>query len=98
MCAGTTIGAGILAVPFTTQDAGFVPSSAAILGTYVFSIVTGLLLAEANINLMCELGQVILLAIYGLLQGATCSDASCRSSRGSGEGFLALRAACLLHQ
>ncbi|CAL8461729.1 g1260 [Coccomyxa elongata] len=57
LVAGTTIGAGILAVPYTTQDAGFVPSSAAILGTYVFSIVTGLLLAEANINLMCELGK-----------------------------------------
>ncbi|KAK9908807.1 hypothetical protein WJX75_003150 [Coccomyxa subellipsoidea] len=57
LVAGTTIGAGILALPYTTQDAGFVPSSAAILGTYAFSIVTGLLLAEANINLMCELGQ-----------------------------------------
>lgn len=56
--AGTTIGAGILALPYTTQGAGFVPSSTAIFGTYVFSVVTGLLLAEANINLMCELGQV----------------------------------------
>ena len=36
------------------------PSTAALAGVYVFSIVTGLLLAEANINLMCELGQVSL--------------------------------------
>ena len=56
--AGTTVGAGILAVPFTTQDSGFIPSSASLFGTYVFSIVTGLLLAEANVNLMCELGKV----------------------------------------
>lgn len=55
---GTTVGAGILALPYTTQEAGFVPSTAALAGVYVFSIVTGLLLAEANINLMCELGQV----------------------------------------
>ena len=56
--AGTTVGAGILAVPFTTQDSGFIPSTASLIGTYVFSVVTGLLLAEANINLMCELGKV----------------------------------------
>ena len=52
------MGAGILAVPFTTQDSGFIPSTASLIGTYVFSVVTGLLLAEANINLMCELGKV----------------------------------------
>ena len=56
--AGTTVGAGILAVPFTTQESGFIPSTASLIGTYIFSIVTGLLLAEANINLMCELGKV----------------------------------------
>ena len=56
--AGTTVGAGILAVPFTTQESGFIPSTASLIGTYVFSVVTGLLLAEANINLMCELGKV----------------------------------------
>ena len=55
---GTTVGAGILALPFTTQDSGFIPSSASLFGTYIFSIVTGLLLAEANVNLMCELGKV----------------------------------------
>lgn len=51
------MGAGILALPYTTQEAGFVPSTAALAGVYVFSVMTGLLLAEANINLMCELGQ-----------------------------------------
>jgi hypothetical protein len=51
------VGAGILALPYTTQEAGFVPSTAALAGVYVFSVMTGLLLAEANINLMCELGQ-----------------------------------------
>ena len=52
------MGAGILAVPYTTQEAGFAPSTAALAGVYVFSVTTGLLLAEANVNLMCELGKV----------------------------------------
>ena len=32
-------------------------SSGALLAVYVYSIVTGLLVAEVNINTMCELGQ-----------------------------------------
>jgi len=57
LVAGTTVGAGILALPAVTQDAGYLPSSAVILGCWAFSCVTGLLLAETNIRLMCELGR-----------------------------------------
>lgn len=38
------------------QTAGFVPSCSALLTFYAFSVVSGLLLAEVNINTMCELG------------------------------------------
>ena len=57
LVAGTTVGAGILALPAVTQDAGYLPSSAVILGCWAFSCVTGLLLAETNIRLMCALGR-----------------------------------------
>jgi hypothetical protein len=39
-------GAGILAVPAVTKDAGFVPSCAVLLGCYFFSAVTGLFITE----------------------------------------------------
>lgn len=54
---GTTIGAGMLALPSVTQSSGFVASTAALIGVCVFSVVTGLLIAEVNLNTMCELGS-----------------------------------------
>jgi len=55
--AGTTVGAGILALPAVTRDAGYWPSSAVICGCWLYACVTGLLVAETNIRLMCELGR-----------------------------------------
>lgn len=49
---GSTIGAGILALPDTTQDAGFVPSTTGLVGVWAFLVGQALLLAEVNINLM----------------------------------------------
>ncbi|KAH9790367.1 hypothetical protein KPL71_003375 [Citrus sinensis] len=43
------VGAGILAIPAVTQEAGFLASAVA--------VVTGLLIAEVNVNTMCELGS-----------------------------------------
>eukprot|EP00210_Caulerpa_lentillifera_P006462 g6174.t1 len=57
LVAGTTIGAGMLALPSVTQSSGFVASTVALCGVCVFSIVSGLLIAEVNINTMCELGS-----------------------------------------
>ena len=57
LVAGTTVGAGILALPAVTKDAGYVPSSAVIVACWLYSCVTGLLIAETNIRLMCELGR-----------------------------------------
>ena len=57
LVAGTTVGAGILALPAVTEAAGYAPSSAVIVGCWAYSCVTGLLLAEVNLRLMCELGR-----------------------------------------
>ncbi|GLT55639.1 hypothetical protein SLA2020_287430 [Shorea laevis] len=57
LVAGTTIGAGILAIPAVTQEAGFLASAVACIFCWIFMVVTGLLIAEVNVNTMCELGS-----------------------------------------
>ncbi|KAL2941379.1 Tyrosine-specific transport protein [Bienertia sinuspersici] len=57
LVAGTTVGAGILAIPAVTQESGFLASAVACIGCWAFMVVTGLLIAEININTMCELGS-----------------------------------------
>ena len=47
LVAGTTIGAGALALPSETAASGFAASSVAILGGWGYCIASGLLLAEA---------------------------------------------------
>ncbi|CAM9478620.1 unnamed protein product, partial [Chrysoparadoxa australica] len=54
---GTTVGAGILALPATTITPGFIPSSAALIVAWIFMSCTGLLVAEVNVNLICRNGQ-----------------------------------------
>lgn len=49
---GSTIGAGILALPEITADAGFVPSSVGLVAIWTFLVAQALLLAEVNIQLM----------------------------------------------
>jgi tyrosine-specific transport protein len=55
LVAGSTVGAGILALPAKTIDAGFGPSVLAILMCWVFFSATGLLIAEVNVNTVCAL-------------------------------------------
>ncbi|KAK9810442.1 hypothetical protein WJX72_010819 [[Myrmecia] bisecta] len=57
LVAGTTVGAGILALPVAAEATGFLPSSAGLIAGALWSIASGLTLAEVNINTMCELGQ-----------------------------------------
>ncbi|GMG99966.1 hypothetical protein Nepgr_001806 [Nepenthes gracilis] len=57
LVAGTTVGAGILAIPAVTKEAGFLASAVACIICWIFMVVTGLLIAEVNINTMCELGS-----------------------------------------
>ena len=57
LVAGTTVGAGMLALPAVCQDSGFVPSTAALTGCWFYMISTGLLVLEVNLATMCELGS-----------------------------------------
>ena len=51
LVAGTTVGAGILALPAFTIRAGFLPSSTILIGAWLYMVTTGLLIAEVNLNL-----------------------------------------------
>lgn len=57
LVAGTTIGAGILAIPAVTQESGFLASAVICILCWIFMVTTGLLIAEVNVNTMCELGS-----------------------------------------
>eukprot|EP00897_Mesotaenium_endlicherianum_P004229 jgi/Mesen1/3834/ME000207S02840 len=49
---GTTVGAGILALPAVTAPAGFFPSATVLCSVWAFLVVEALLLAEVNISLL----------------------------------------------
>ncbi|KAG2638895.1 hypothetical protein PVAP13_2NG622800 [Panicum virgatum] len=57
LVAGTMVGAGILAIPAVTQEAGFLASAVTCISCWLYMVVTGLLVAEVNVNTMCELGS-----------------------------------------
>jgi tyrosine-specific transport protein len=57
LIAGTTVGAGILAIPSVTQESGFLASSVACIACWLYMVGSGLLVAEVNVNTMCELGS-----------------------------------------
>ncbi|KAK2431383.1 tyrosine-specific transport protein [Trifolium repens] len=57
LVAGTTVGAGILAIPAVTQESGFLASTVTCIFCWAFMVVTGLLIAEVNVNTMCDLGS-----------------------------------------
>jgi tyrosine-specific transport protein len=66
LVAGTTVGAGVLALPAATAPAGFVPSTVALLVAYVYMTMSGLLIAELTLNRMGRTGRpgVGLLDLY----------------------------------
>ena len=66
LVAGTTVGAGVLALPAAAAPVGFLPSSAGLLLAYVFMNTSGLLIAEVAINRIGETGKqgVGLLELY----------------------------------
>lgn len=57
LVAGTTIGAGVLAIPAVTEPAGFGAAAPALLGAWLFSVSSGLLLAEASLSFLCSTGR-----------------------------------------
>ena len=52
LVAGTTVGAGILALPQVASAPGFLPSTVGLFGAWVFMATTGLLIAEVCCNLV----------------------------------------------
>lgn len=55
LVAGTTVGAGVLALPAKTVSAGFGPSTAALCAAWAYMAASGLLIAEVNVNTLCSL-------------------------------------------
>ncbi|CAA0833523.1 Tryptophan/tyrosine permease [Striga hermonthica] len=81
LVAGTTVGAGILAIPAVTQEAGFLASAVTCILCWIFMVVTGLLIAEVNVNTMCELGSggVSLVSMAKRTLGSTGIQVACWS-------------------
>ncbi|MBD2292951.1 tyrosine transporter [Anabaena sphaerica FACHB-251] len=52
LIAGTTIGAGILALPAVTLPSGILPSTIAIIVVWLYTLFSGLLIAEVSLNVM----------------------------------------------
>nr|WP_238553597.1 aromatic amino acid transport family protein [Fortiea contorta] len=57
LVAGTTVGAGVLALPAVTMSSGVVPSTALMIGAWVYALVAALLIAEATVNTMRLVGR-----------------------------------------
>lgn len=57
LIAGTTVGAGILALPAVTLPSGVVPSTILLIGVWLYTLISGLLIAEATVNTMRVAGR-----------------------------------------
>ena len=57
LVAGTTVGAGILALPAKTLAAGLAPTVTLLIGGWIFMAATGLLIAEVDLNTACVLDR-----------------------------------------
>ncbi|MCX7596721.1 MAG: tyrosine transporter [Fischerella sp.] len=57
LVAGTTIGAGILALPAFTLPSGVVPSTVLLVAVWLYALVSGLLIAEVTLNSMRCVGR-----------------------------------------
>ncbi|GAB1540131.1 aromatic amino acid transport family protein [Scytonema sp. NUACC21] len=57
LVAGTTIGAGILALPAVTLPSGVVPSTVLLIAVWLYALVSGLLIAEVTLNTMRRVGR-----------------------------------------
>jgi tyrosine-specific transport protein len=56
LIAGTTVGAGVLALPEITGPTGFVASSEMLVAMWAYFVATGYCLAEVNLATLCALG------------------------------------------
>lgn len=58
LIAGTTVGAGILALPAVTLPSGIIPSTSGLIAVWLYALVSGLLVAEVTLNTMRTEGRV----------------------------------------
>ncbi|GJD21019.1 aromatic amino acid permease [Rivularia sp. IAM M-261] len=56
LIAGTTVGAGILALPTVTLPSGVAPSTALLIAVWLYALVSGLLIAEVSLDGMLSYG------------------------------------------
>ncbi|MDJ0735395.1 MAG: aromatic amino acid transport family protein [Nostocaceae cyanobacterium] len=52
LVAGTTVGAGVLALPAVTMPSGVVPSTVGLIAVWLYTLISGLLIAEVSLNKM----------------------------------------------
>ena len=57
LVAGTTVGAGVLALPAATASTGFLTSTAALTSAWIYMTMSGLLIAELTLNRMVNTGK-----------------------------------------
>lgn len=57
LIAGTTVGAGVLALPAVTFPAGVIPSTVLMVAVWLYMVISGLLVAEVNLQAMRQSGQ-----------------------------------------
>lgn len=57
LVAGTTVGAGVLALPAATAGAGFAYSSGVLVGSWAFMALAALLVAETSVAVVCSTGR-----------------------------------------
>ncbi|MBD2436635.1 amino acid permease [Nostoc sp. FACHB-110] len=57
LIAGTTVGAGILALPAVTLPSGVIPSTVLLIAVWLYALISGLLIAEVSINTMRLAGR-----------------------------------------
>ena len=67
LVAGTTVGAGVLALPEVAQPSGIIPSVMALSVTWAFMVCTGLLYAEIGSNLRAGDGQDEALGVLNMI-------------------------------
>lgn len=57
LVAGTTVGAGILALPAVTLPSGVLPSTALLIAVWLYTLVSGLVVVEVTLNTMRMMGR-----------------------------------------
>jgi tyrosine-specific transport protein len=57
LVAGTTVGAGILALPTATVAAGVIPSTVMLIGVWLYALAAALLIVEVNVQTLCVVGR-----------------------------------------